>query len=74
LFSCSRQANNKGISLSFRLQRESLDLEGVKQIEQRETLPSSSSTVQREITINTVDPIVLVGIPMDFAVGYKRPV
>jgi hypothetical protein len=65
LFSCSRQVNNKGRCLSFRLQRESLDSEGVKLIE-RKRVPSSSSTVQREIAIDTVDPVVPVDIPRDF--------
>jgi hypothetical protein len=37
-------------------------------------IPSPPSAVQREIAIDTVDPVVPVGIPRDFAVGHKRPV
>jgi hypothetical protein len=36
-----------------------------------ETIPSSSSAVQREIAIDTADP---VDIPRAIAVGHKRPV
>jgi hypothetical protein len=42
----------KGRCLSFRLQRESLDSEGVKLFEKKEeTIPSPPSAVQRETTI-----------------------
>jgi hypothetical protein len=34
----------------------------------------SPSAVQRETTIDTVDPVVPVDIPRDFTVGHKRPV
>jgi hypothetical protein len=74
LFSCSRKVNNKGICLSFRLQRESLDSEGVKLIEKERQYLLPLQAVQREIAIDTVDPVVLVDIPRDFAVGHKRPV
>jgi hypothetical protein len=60
--------------LSFRLQRESLDSEGVKLIEKERQYHSSSSAVQRKIAIDTVDPVVPVNIPRDIAVGHKRPV
>jgi hypothetical protein len=39
-----------------------------------ETIPSSSSTVHRDISIDTVDPIAPVDIPRDIAVGHKRHV
>jgi hypothetical protein len=41
-----------------------------------ETVPSPPSTVQREITIDLVDPVdpvSLVDVPKDIAVGHKRP-
>jgi hypothetical protein len=34
----------------------------------------SPSAVQRETTIDTVDPVVPVDIPRDFTVSHKRPV
>jgi hypothetical protein len=59
------------IGLSFKLQRESLDSEGVKLFEKKEeTIPSPPSTVQRETTIDPIDP---VDVPRDIAVGHKRP-
>jgi hypothetical protein len=62
------------ICLSFRLQRESLDSEGVKLFEKKEeTIPSPPSTVQRETTIDPVDPVAPVDAPRDIAVGHKRP-
>jgi hypothetical protein len=33
-----------------------------------------SSTVQREISIDTFDLVVLVDIPRDLAIGHKIPV
>jgi hypothetical protein len=58
---CLQVSNTgKGRCLSFRLQRESLDSEGVKLFEKKEeTIPSPPSTVQRETTIVPVDPVVL---------------
>jgi hypothetical protein len=38
-----------------------------------ETVPSSPSAVQREIAIDTIDPVAPVDIPIDIAVGHKRP-
>jgi hypothetical protein len=38
-----------------------------------ETVFSSSSVVQREIAIDTVDPVSLVDITRDIEVGQKRP-
>ena len=38
-----------------------------------ETVPSPPSAVQRETTIVPVDPVVLVDVPRDIAVGHKRP-
>jgi hypothetical protein len=56
--------------LSFKIQRESLDSEGVKLFKKKEeTLPSPPSGVQRETTIDPVDPI---DVPRDIAVGHKR--
>ena len=69
------QVNNtrKGRCLSFRLQRESLDSEGVKLFEKKEeTVPSPPSTIQREIVIDLVDPVSPVDVPRDIAVGHKR--
>jgi hypothetical protein len=67
----------KGRCLFFRLQRESIDLEGVKLFNKKEEIvPSSPSTVQRETTIdpvNPVNPVAPVDIPRDITVGHKRP-
>jgi hypothetical protein len=38
-----------------------------------ETVPSPPSAVQRERAIIPVDPVALVDIPRDIAVGHKRP-
>jgi hypothetical protein len=38
-----------------------------------ETVPSPPSTVQRETVTDSVDPIALVDVPRDIAVGHKRP-
>jgi hypothetical protein len=56
---CLQVSNTgKGRCLSFKLQRESLDSEGVKLFEKKEeTVPSPPSTVQRETTIDPVDPV-----------------
>jgi hypothetical protein len=54
------QVNNtkKGRCLFFRLQRESLDSEGVKLFEKKEeTIPSPPSVVQRETFTDPVDPV-----------------
>jgi hypothetical protein len=64
----------KGICSSFQLQRESLDSERVKLFEEKEeTIPSPPSIVQRETTIDPVDPIAPVDVPRDITVGHKRP-
>jgi hypothetical protein len=62
---CLQVSNTeKGRCLSFRLQRESLDSEGVKLFEKKEeTIPSPPSAVQRETTIVPVDPVAPVDIP-----------
>jgi hypothetical protein len=69
---CLQVSNiGKGRCLSFRLQRESLDSEGVQLFEKKEeTIPSPPSAVQRETTIDPVDP---VDVPKDIVVGHKRP-
>jgi hypothetical protein len=47
--------------------------EGVKLFEKKEeTVPSPLSAVQRETTIDPVDPVALVDVPRDIAVGHKR--
>jgi hypothetical protein len=74
---CLQVSNiGKGRCVSFKLQRESLDSEGVKLFEKKEeTIPSPPSTVQMEKTIDPVDPVSpvsLVDIPRDIAVGHKR--
>jgi hypothetical protein len=38
----------------------------------RETVPSPPPAVQRETIIIPVDPVTLVDIPRDIAVGHKR--
>ena len=67
----------KGRCLFFRLQRESIDLEGVKLFNKKEEIvPSSPSTVQRETTIDPIDLVDLVApvdVPRDIVVGHKRP-
>jgi hypothetical protein len=72
---CLQVSNTeKGRCLSFRLQRESLDSEGVKLFEKKEeTVPSPPSIVQREIAIVPIDPVAPVDVPRDIAVGHKRP-
>jgi hypothetical protein len=59
----------------LRLQRESLDSEGVKLFEKKEeTIPSPPSTVQRETIIDPVDPVdpvAPVDVPRDMAVGQR---
>jgi hypothetical protein len=37
-----------------------------------ETIPSSPSVVQREIAIDTVDPVAPFDIPRDITVGHQR--
>jgi hypothetical protein len=56
---CLQVSNTgKGRCLSFRLQRESLDLEGVKLFEKKEeTIPSFPSAVHRETFTNPVDHV-----------------
>jgi hypothetical protein len=61
----------KGICLSFILQRESLESERVKLFEKKEeTVPSPPSAVQRKIVIDHVDT---VDVSRDIAIGWKRP-
>jgi hypothetical protein len=69
---CLQVSNiEKGRCLSFRVQRESLDSEKVKLFEKKEeTIPSPPSVVQRETTIDPLDP---VDVPRDIAVDHKRP-
>jgi hypothetical protein len=38
-----------------------------------ETIPSPPSAVQRETDTDPVDPVALVDVPRDIAVGHKRP-
>ena len=38
-----------------------------------EIVASPPSTVQRETTIDLVDPVAPVDVPRDIAVGHKRP-
>jgi hypothetical protein len=38
-----------------------------------ETIPSPPLTVQRETIIDPIDPVALVDVPRDIAVGHKRP-
>ena len=47
--------------------------EGVKIFKRKEeTIPSSPSSVHRETSVDPVDPVSLVDIPRDIAVGQKR--
>jgi hypothetical protein len=49
--------------------------EGVKVFEKKEEIvPSPPSAVQKETTIDPVNPVALVDIPRNIAVGHKRPV
>jgi hypothetical protein len=56
---CLQVSNTrKGRCLSFRIERESLDLEGVKLFDKKEeTIPSPPSTIHRETIIDLVDPV-----------------
>jgi hypothetical protein len=59
--------------LSFRLQRELLDSEGVKLFEKKEeTLPSPLQQFRGRQPL--FDPVAPVDMPRDIAVGHKRPV
>jgi hypothetical protein len=60
--------------LSFRIERESLESEGVKLFEKKEeTIPSPPSTFQRETTVDSADPVALVDISRDIVASHKRP-
>jgi hypothetical protein len=63
------QVKNKEDVFPSKLHRES------KLFEKKEKKNTfSPSAVQRETTIDTVDPVVPVDIPRDFTVGHKMPV
>jgi hypothetical protein len=71
---CLQVSNTGKRCLSFRLQRASLDSEGVKLFEKKEeTIPSPPSAVQRVTTIDPVDLVAPVDVHRDMAVGRERP-
>jgi hypothetical protein len=57
--------------IAFRRSKESqMEIDNEKK---EETIPSPPSVVQRETIIDPVDPVALVDVLRDIAVGQKRP-